>query len=115
MAKFKVIVSDPKSGTAKSVEIEEENAAALIGKKIGDIVDGIVVGMRGVKLQIKGGSDSSGFSMRPDIHGGVKTRVLVSSGVGFRPKRKGERRKKTLRGNVITEDIAQINMVIVEK
>ncbi len=115
MAKFKVVVSDPKTGTAKSVEIEGENAAALIGKKIGDIVDGIILGMRGVKLQIRGGSDNSGFPMRPDIQGGVKTRVLVSSGVGFRPKRKGERRKKTLRGNVITEDIVQINMVIVEK
>jgi len=35
--------------------------------------------------------------------------------VGFHSKRQGERRRKTLRGNVITEEIVQINMKIVEK
>jgi len=35
--------------------------------------------------------------------------------VGFHPSQKGERQRKTLRGNVITEEIVQINMKIVEK
>ncbi|MCD6469634.1 30S ribosomal protein S6e [Candidatus Bathyarchaeota archaeon] len=115
MAKFKIVVSDPKIGKAKSVEVEGDKAAPLIGRKIGDLVDGAIVGMPGVKLLITGGSDKDGFPMRPDIHGGVKTRVLLSGGVGFKPKNKGERRRKTVRGNTITEDIMQINVKIVEE
>ena len=45
--------------------------------------------------------------------GGVKKRVLLSGPPGFHPKEKGERRRKMIRGNTITEDIVQINTVIV--
>jgi hypothetical protein len=53
--------------------------------------------------------------MRPNIHGGVRVSVVVSKSVGFHPQREGERQRKTLRGNVITEDIVQVNMKVVEK
>ena len=115
MAKFKIVISDPKTGKAKSVEVEGDKAAPLIGRKIGDLIDGTIVDMPGTKLLITGGSDKDGFPMRPDIHGGVKMRVLLSRGVGFKPRNKGERRRKTVRGNTITEDIMQINMKIVEE
>ena len=115
MAKFKIIVSDPKSGKAKSVEIEGARVVPLIGKRIGDTVDGSMVGMPGIKLLITGGSDKDGFPMRTDVQGGVKTEVLLSGGVGFKPKDKGERRRKTIRGNMITEDIVQINVKVVEE
>jgi len=114
MAKFKVIISDS-NGTSKSVELEDARAVPIIGKKIGDIIDGSVVGLPGHKLQITGGSDKDGFPMRPDVHGGVRRSVVLSSGVGFNPNKKGERRRKTVRGNVITEEITQVNMRIVEK
>jgi len=115
MAKFKVVISDPDTGKAKSIELEGDRAVPLIGKKIGDVLDGAVVGLAGYKVLITGGTDSSGFPMRPDIHGGIKTRILVSGGVGYKPKEKGKRIRKTVRGNTITEDTAQINMKIVEK
>lgn len=73
------------------------------------------MGLSGHKLRVTGGSDKDGFPMRPGIHGGVRVRVILSGGVGFHSKRQGERRRKTLRGNVITEEIVQINMKIVEK
>ncbi len=114
MAKFKVIISDS-NGTSKSVELEDARAVPIIGKKIGDIIDGSVVGLPGHKLQITGGSDKDGFPMRPDVHGGVRRSVVLSGGVGFNPNKKGERRRKTVRGNVITEEITQVNMRIVEK
>lgn len=113
MAKFKLVVSDPKTGKAKSIEVEGPRAAVFIGKRIGDTVDGSVIGMPGVKLLITGGSDKDGFPMRPDVHGGVKASVLLSGPPGFRPKEKGERRRKTVRGNTITEDIMQINVKII--
>lgn len=115
MAKLKIIVSDPETGTSKVVEPEETRAAPLIGRRIGEVIDGSVVDLQGHKVQIMGGSDKDGFPMRRDVHGGVRRRVILSGGVGFNPQNEGERRRKTVRGNVITDEIVQLNMKIVEK
>ena len=40
---------------------------------------------------------------------------MLSGGAGFTPKKKGERKRKTVRGSTITDEIVQINMKIVEK
>lgn len=114
MAKFKLIVSDP-DGTSKAIELEETRAAPLIGRRIGEVLDASVAGMPGKKMQITGGSDKDGFPMRPSVHGGVRRRIILSGGVGFNPQSEGARRRKTVRGNVITDDIVQINLKIVEK
>jgi len=114
MAKFKVIISDPKTGKSNFVEIEGTRAIPLIGRKLGETIDGAVVGLSGQKLQITGGSDKDGFPMRPNIHGGVRAAVILSEGVGFKPPQVGERKRKAIRGNTITEDIVQINMKIVK-
>lgn len=114
MVEFKVNISDPKTGKTRAVTIKDEKAKALIGLKIGDIFDGILVGKRGVKLKITGGSDRSGFPMIPGISGGIKKSIILSKGIGFKPKKKGLRKRKTIRGNTITEDTVLINAVIVE-
>jgi small subunit ribosomal protein S6e len=115
MAKFKVIISDPETGTSKVVELEESRAAPLIGRKIKDIVDGAIVDLPAHKLQIMGGSDKDGVPMRPSVHGGVRRRIVLSGGVGFNPQNSGERRRKMVRGNVITDEIVQVDTKIVEK
>jgi len=115
MAKFKVIVSDPEEGKSKVVELDGARAVPLIGRRLGETVDGSVAGMSGRKLLITGGSDKDGFPMRRNIHGGVRVSVVVSESVGFHPQREGERQRKTLRGSVITEDIVQVNMKVIEK
>jgi small subunit ribosomal protein S6e len=115
MAKFKVIVSDPETGTSKVVELEEARAVPFVGRKIGESLDGAVVDLPAHKLQIMGGSDRDGVPMRPNVHGGGRRKVVLSGGVGFNPKHPGQRRRKTLRGDVITDDIAQINTKIIEK
>jgi small subunit ribosomal protein S6e len=113
MAKFKVIISDPTDGKSKVVEVEETRATPFIGKKLGEIIDGIIVDMPATKLQILGGSDTDGVPMRGDVHGGIRRQVVLSEGAGFKPKRDGERRRKTVRGNTITDEIVQINLKIV--
>lgn len=115
MAKFKVIVSDPETGTSKVVELEGMRAAPLIGRKIGEVVDGSIVDLPAHKLQITGGSDKDGIPMRANVHGGGRRKVILSGGAGFNPKKEGERKRKTVRGNIITDDIVQINAKIVEK
>jgi len=115
MAKFKIIVSDPETGTSKVVEIEEARASSFIGRRLGEIIDGAAVDMPAHKVQIMGGSDRDGFPMRGNVHGGVRRKVVLSGGAGFSAKKSGERRRKTVRGSTITDEIAQINMKIVEK
>jgi len=115
MAKFKVIVSDPQSGASKVVELEEARASPFIGRKIGDTLDGAVVDLAAHKVKVMGGSDSDGVPMRPNVHGGVRRSVVISGGAGFKAKRKGERKRKTVHGDVITDEIVQINMKIVER
>jgi small subunit ribosomal protein S6e len=115
MAKFKVIVSDPQAGTSKVVELEEARASPFIGRKVGETLDGAVVDLPAHKVQLTGGSDRDGVPMRSDVHGGVRRSVVLSGGAGFNPKNKGERRRKTVRGDTITDEIVQINMKIVDR
>ncbi len=112
MPEFKVVISDPKTGTARQVEVRGAKAQALIGLKIGDVVDGSIVGMPNVKLVITGGSGISGEPMRPDLPGGAKRRLLLSGPPGYHPPRKGMRKRKLVRGNTITEEVVQINMKV---
>jgi small subunit ribosomal protein S6e len=115
MAKFKVIVSDPEVGTSKVVELEETRASSFIGRKVGEVLDGAVVDLPAHKLQVTGGSDRDGVPMRPSVHGGVRRKVVLSGGVGFNPQKAGQRKRKTVRGNVVTDEIVQINTKIIEK
>ncbi len=110
---FKVVISDPKNRKAYQKEVEKE-ASGLIGKKIGDKFSGKVLGLDGYELEITGGSDRDGFPMRKDVSGTARKRILLAFGPGFHPKRKGERRRKSIRGNTIAEDIAQINVKVVK-
>jgi len=115
MAKFKVIVSDPQAGTSKVVEIEEARAAPFIGRRLGETIDGSAVDLPAHTVQILGGSDKDGVPMLGNVHGGVRRRVVLSGGAGFKATKKGERKRKTVRGNIITDEIVQINMKIVER
>jgi small subunit ribosomal protein S6e len=114
MAKFKVIVSDP-DGTSKAVEVEDARAVPFIGRKVGETIDGAVVDLPATKVMITGGSDKDGVPMRGNVHGGGRRNVVLSGGAGFSPKKRGERKRKAVRGSTITDDIAQINLKIVEK
>jgi SSU ribosomal protein S6E len=114
MPEFKVVISDPKTGKAEQVEVKGEQALKLIGLKIGDVIDGALVGKPGVKLKITGGSGRAGEPMRPDIPGPRKGYFLLSGPPGYHPPEKGLRKRKFVRGNTISEDIVQVNTVIVE-
>ncbi len=89
----------------------DQNKSSLIGKKIGEVVDFNQLGIP-LKLMITGGSDNSGFAMRPDVGGGVKKRLLISGPPGYQPEEDGERRRKTVRGNMIVQEVVQVNTII---
>jgi small subunit ribosomal protein S6e len=113
MPEFQLNLSDPKTRRAVKLKIEDPKSSALLNLRIGDVIDGGLIGIKG-KIKITGGSDRAGIPMRPDVHGPGKKYVLLSDGPGFRPRKEGERRRKLVRGNVISEEIYQINAVLVE-
>ena len=110
MAQFKLIVSD-RNGKTIAQELKDRSAQPLLGTKVGSIVDSSIVGVAGGKLKITGGSDRSGTPMRADVHGGVKKYVLLSTGVGNRSE---ARIRKLVRGNMVTEEIYQLNSALIE-
>jgi small subunit ribosomal protein S6e len=114
MARFKLVISTS-DGKSKGVTLEGPRAQALVGKRIGDLLNGSIMGLSGSKLQITGGSDKTGFPMRFDVHGGVKVSIILSDGVGFKASGDGHRQRKTVRGNVITDEIVQINLKVLKK
>ena len=113
MAIFKVIVSD-KHGKSISRELKDKEAQPLLGSRIGDLVDSSILGISNGKFQVTGGSDKSGTPMRKDVHGGVKKYILLSKGTGMRSDWEGIRKRKLIRGNIVTEEIYQLNCLLVE-
>jgi small subunit ribosomal protein S6e len=112
---FKLVISDPEEGKAIQYELDDAKTNALVGKRVGEIVEGDMLGLPGYKLRITGGSDKSGFPIRPDVHGSGKKRVLIRGPPGFKPKRKGMAKRKTIRGSELSLDISQVNMRVEEK
>ena len=101
-------------GKTYRIELDEEKAKVFYGLRIGDIIDGDVIGLKGYKIKLTGGSDKAGFPMRKDISGTRLVQVLLSKGPGVRKLKKGQRLRKTVRGNTYGEHIEQINAVVVE-
>jgi small subunit ribosomal protein S6e len=114
MVEFKVVVNDIKSGKSYNIPVSGHHANSLIGKKINDEVDGIFVSLPGYKLQITGGTDKDGFPMRHDIPGSARRRLLLSRGLGYKSKERGKRKKKSVRGNTINQQIVQVNMKVMK-
>jgi len=107
LATFKLNISD-KKGKTITKEVKEKDASPFLGLQVGTELDASLVGEAG-KLKITGGSDKSGVPLRGDIHGGARKYILLSKGVGLRDAEKGQRIRKLIRGNTITEEVYQIN------
>ncbi|MBC7129206.1 MAG: 30S ribosomal protein S6e [Thermoplasmatales archaeon] len=113
MAEFKVVISD--GAKSWQIVVDGHHANSLVGKKIGEEVDGIFVSLPGYKLQITGGSDKDGFPMRSDLPGMGRRKILTAKGKGFKPDDEGVRKRLTVCGNTISLNTSQINMKIIKK
>lgn len=110
---FKVNISEK----GKTFHIETDNEE-LIGKKIGENIEGSLVSgdLSGYELEIKGTSDKSGFPGVNDLEGGTLKKILLTKGKYLKKvPHKGFRRKKTVRGNQISADTIQINTNVLKK
>jgi small subunit ribosomal protein S6e len=113
VVEFKLVVSDGAKSYARTVG--EPQAAGFLGKRVGESVGGDPIGLPGYVLKIAGGTDRSGFALRPDLPGARLARVYVGNGFGFSAPRRGMRRRRTYRGNTIGEETVQINLVVEQK
>ncbi|MBN1763131.1 MAG: 30S ribosomal protein S6e [Methanomicrobia archaeon] len=110
---MQIVISDSKTGKAYKVEGKDAEANALfIGKRIGEVVDADILGLGGYALEITGGSDKQGMPMRKDVAGPVRKRILITDPPGYQPKEQGKRRRKSVRGNEISTEISQINLIV---
>ena len=110
MVTFKLTISD-KKGKSITRELKDKDVNPLLGLQIGTETDAAIVGQPG-KMRITGGSDKSGVPLRADIHGGARKYIMLSKGVGLQDAEKGQRFRKLIRGNLITEEVYQINCVL---
>lgn len=109
---LKIVYSDQKSGRSAQLEIDDERKALFLNRSIGDVIDGSAIGLTGYKLKITGGSSTSGFPMKKGIQGTGNIGILaLKSRTG---KHKGEHVRRTVVGSIISENTAQVNLVITE-
>ncbi len=107
MANFKLTISDIK-GKSISKELKDSDANPFLGLQLGNETDASIAGLTG-KLKLTGGSDKSGVPMRTDVHGAARKRVLLVKGVGLQDAEYGQRKRKLMRGNTVSEEIYQLN------
>ena len=113
MVSFKLCISDP-SGKTFQREVKDSLARPFIGLNIGETIKGDSIEISGYEFQITGGSDYCGFPMRKGILG-LRKKIAIYGGVGFRGEAKGIKRRKTVCGHKIHEKISQINLKVTKQ
>lgn len=104
-----------KTGKTYAKELEKNHEKTFISKRVGQTVKLDTLGMEGYEAQITGGSDAQGFPMRKSVLGTKRKRALLTRGVGYRKPENGRKKRKSVRGNQISEDINQVNLKITKE
>lgn len=106
---FKINISQK----GKTLKLETENES-LIGIKIGETLKGeeINADLSDYELEITGTSDIAGFPGMKEKEGPELKKVLLKRGFGMKKTKKGLRLRKTVRGNTISKNTVQINMIV---
>jgi len=116
---MKLNISYPVTGGQKMIEIEDEKKLrALYDKRISHEVEGENIGdeFKGYIFRISGGNDKQGFPMLQGVLTSQRVRLLFSKGMPcFRPRKRGERKRKSVRGCIVSGDLSVLSLVIVKK
>ena len=114
MANFKLCISDPSTGKTFQKEVKDNFASPFMGLNVGETIKGDSFEFNGYEFQITGGSDYCGFPMRKGILG-LRKKIAIYGGIGFRGEGKGIKRRKTVCGHKIHEKISQINLKVLKQ
>jgi small subunit ribosomal protein S6e len=67
-------------------------------------------------FKISGGFDKDGFAMKQGIMNNGRVRLLLKPGAkGYRTKRAGERKRKSVRGCIVGPDITMLSCIVTKK
>jgi small subunit ribosomal protein S6e len=117
--KMKLNISYPNNGTQKLIEIEDERKLRVfMDRRMGHEVPGDSVGdeFKGYILRITGGNDKQGFPMKQGVMHPTRVRLLLADGHScYRPRRTGERKRKSVRGCIVAMDLSVLALSIVKK
>jgi len=116
---MKFNISYPTTGGQKTIDIDDEHRCRpFYDHRISQEVPGDSLGddFKGYIFRITGGNDKQGFAMKQGILIPGRTRLLLIKGATcYRPRRTGERKRKSVRGCIVQSDIAVLNLVVVKK
>lgn len=116
---MKFNISNPTTGQNLPLVVDDDKKLlAFYGKKMGQEVDASILGdnWKGYILKITGGNDKDGFTMKQGILIQGRTRLLMSAGHStYRPRRSGERKKKSVRGCIVGPDISALALTVVKQ
>ena len=110
----KLCINDVKTGKSYNKELNENELDAFLNKKINDKIEGHFFGFSGYEFHISGGSDNAGFPMRFDVDGIGRKRPLLTRGPGVKINVRGMRKRKTVRGNTVSQFTSQINLKVLK-
>lgn len=87
-------------------------------KRISQEVEADALGeeFKGYVLKITGGNDKQGFPMKQGVLLNTRVRLLLGKGHScYRPRRTGERKRKSVRGCIVGADLAVLSVVIAKQ
>jgi len=102
MAEFKVVIADPNTGETFQREVDGQDANRFLGRDIGD---GSAATPSALRAHDRDYRRTDGRPMREDVSGTRLKELLLEGGVGFEPSREGERKRITVRGREIDNDV----------
>ncbi|KAI8987211.1 40S ribosomal protein S6-B [Pilobolus umbonatus] len=116
---MKLNIANPATGCQKLIEIEDERRLrGFYDKRMSQEVSGDALGdeFKGYVFRISGGNDKQGFPMKQGVLLPHRVRLLLSKGHScYRPRRTGERKRKSVRGCIVGSDLAVLSLVVVKQ
>lgn len=98
--------------------MDEHKLRVFYEKRMGAEVEADSLGdeWKGYVVRVSGGNDKQGFPMKQGVLTNSRVRLLLSKGHScYRPRRDGERKRKSVRGCIVDANLSVLALVIIRK
>ncbi|KAM7540053.1 hypothetical protein Aperf_G00000032951 [Anoplocephala perfoliata] len=115
---MKVNIAYPANGSQKCLEIDDDlQLRPFYDKRMATEmpVDFLGDEWKGYVVKITGGNDKQGFPMKQGVLSNGRVRLLLSKGKCYNPRRKGTRKRKSVRGCIVDSNLSVLNLVVLRK
>merc|ERR1712233_46534 len=116
---MKFNVADTQTGSQKTFEVDDDKRLRFVlDKRLARGVNGAILGdqFQDYTFKITGGADKQGFPMKQGILVPDRVRLLLNENSGgYRMARTGERKRRSVRGCIVSRDISVCNMIIAKR